>query len=319
MTERSDVPVIAHWVGGKAWEGAGERTAPVYDPATGAVAATCPPGVRGDVDAAVAVGRGGRGRVARHLARPAHPGPVRLPRAGRDATATSWPRSSPPSTARSLADALGEVARGLEVVEFACGIPHLLKGEHSEQVSTDVDVHSRAPAPRRGRPASRRSTSRPWSRCGCSPSPSPAATRSCSSPPSGIPSASMLLAELLARGRAPGRRVQRGPRRRRRRSTRCSTHPDVARRQLRGLDAGRPPRVRDRQPRPASGCRRSAAPRTTWSCCPTPTSTSPPTPRSAPATARPASGAWRSPSSSPSATIADDLVGRDRRRASTRS
>ncbi len=42
-----------------------------------------------------------------------------------------------------LADAAGEVARGLEVVEFACGIPHLLKGGYSEQVSTGVDVHSK--------------------------------------------------------------------------------------------------------------------------------------------------------------------------------
>jgi len=41
-----------------------------------------------------------------------------------------------------FSDALGEVGRGLEVVEFACGIPHQLKGGHSEQVSTDVDVHS---------------------------------------------------------------------------------------------------------------------------------------------------------------------------------
>ncbi|GAA1926903.1 CoA-acylating methylmalonate-semialdehyde dehydrogenase [Nocardioides marmoribigeumensis] len=42
-----------------------------------------------------------------------------------------------------LADATGEVSRGLEVVEFACGIPHLLKGGYSEQVSTGVDVHSK--------------------------------------------------------------------------------------------------------------------------------------------------------------------------------
>ena len=42
-----------------------------------------------------------------------------------------------------LADALGEVSRGLEVVEFACGIPHLLKGGYSEGVSTGVDVHSK--------------------------------------------------------------------------------------------------------------------------------------------------------------------------------
>ena len=41
-----------------------------------------------------------------------------------------------------LSDALGEVNRGLEVVEFACGLPHLLKGEFSENVSTDVDSYS---------------------------------------------------------------------------------------------------------------------------------------------------------------------------------
>ena len=41
-----------------------------------------------------------------------------------------------------LGDALGEVARGLENIEFACGIPHLLKGGFSEQVSGGVDVHS---------------------------------------------------------------------------------------------------------------------------------------------------------------------------------
>ena len=41
-----------------------------------------------------------------------------------------------------LADALGEVTRGIEVVEFACGIPHLLAGGYSEQVSTDTDSYS---------------------------------------------------------------------------------------------------------------------------------------------------------------------------------
>ena len=40
-------------------------------------------------------------------------------------------------------DAMGEIARGLEVVEFACGISHLLKGGHSEEASTGVDVHSK--------------------------------------------------------------------------------------------------------------------------------------------------------------------------------
>src|SRR6266850_4953479 len=43
---------------------------------------------------------------------------------------------------KTLADAMGSVQRGIEVVEFACGIPHLLKGEHSENVGTQVDTHT---------------------------------------------------------------------------------------------------------------------------------------------------------------------------------
>ena len=43
---------------------------------------------------------------------------------------------------KTLDDARGEVARGLEVVEFACGIPHLLKGEYSAQVASAVDSYS---------------------------------------------------------------------------------------------------------------------------------------------------------------------------------
>ena len=81
-----------------------------------------------------------------------------------------------------LSDAIGEVQRGLEVVEFACGIPQLLKGEYSDQVSTGRRRRSRfRAAARRVSPGSRRSTSRRWCRCGCSRSRSPAATPSCSS------------------------------------------------------------------------------------------------------------------------------------------
>jgi malonate-semialdehyde dehydrogenase (acetylating)/methylmalonate-semialdehyde dehydrogenase len=43
---------------------------------------------------------------------------------------------------KTLPDAMGSVQRGIEVVEFACGIPHLLKGEHSENVGTGVDCHT---------------------------------------------------------------------------------------------------------------------------------------------------------------------------------
>src|SRR6187399_2643899 len=80
-----------------------------------------------------------------------------------------------------VSDALGEVSRGQEVVEFACGIPHLLKGGYTENASTKVDVYSiRQPwAPS---PSSPPSTSPPWCRCGSSPSRLPPATPSCSSP-----------------------------------------------------------------------------------------------------------------------------------------
>ena len=54
----------------------------------------------------------------------------------------SWPRSSPASTARWSPTRSGEVSRGQEVVEFACGIPHLLKGGFTENASTKVDVYS---------------------------------------------------------------------------------------------------------------------------------------------------------------------------------
>ena len=43
---------------------------------------------------------------------------------------------------KTLPDAMGSVQRGIEVVEFACGIPHLLKGEHAENVGTQVDTHT---------------------------------------------------------------------------------------------------------------------------------------------------------------------------------
>ncbi len=60
-------------------------------------------------------------------------------------TWTNCPSSSPTSTARSSPTPKGEVIRGLEVVEYACGIPTLFKGEYSEQVSTDVDAYSGGP------------------------------------------------------------------------------------------------------------------------------------------------------------------------------
>ena len=96
----------------------------------------------------------------------------------------------------------GELTRGIEVVEFACGIPHLLKGEHSMNVGGGVDSYSEY-SPLGVLPASRRSISRAWCRCGCSRSPSPAATPSCSSPPNAIRRRRLMLARLLKQAGLP--------------------------------------------------------------------------------------------------------------------
>jgi malonate-semialdehyde dehydrogenase (acetylating) / methylmalonate-semialdehyde dehydrogenase len=133
--------VITHWVDGKGWEGEGGRTAPVYDPATGEVAAEVRLASAGDVDAAVASARAAftEWRSASLTARSGVLFAFReLVARHRDDLA----RVITHQHGKVLSDAAGEVGRGLEVVDFACGLPHLLKGSYSEQVSTDVDVLS---------------------------------------------------------------------------------------------------------------------------------------------------------------------------------
>ncbi|WP_214368792.1 CoA-acylating methylmalonate-semialdehyde dehydrogenase [Pseudonocardia sp. H11422] len=132
---------ITHWIGGKPASGTSTRTSPVWNPATGAQQAEVALAGVADVDAAV--------RTAA-------------------AAFETWSQSSLSQRTKTLfafrelvnartqelaeiisdehgkvvSDARGEVQRGLEVVEFACGIPTLLKGEYSDQVSTGVDVFS---------------------------------------------------------------------------------------------------------------------------------------------------------------------------------
>ena len=84
---------------------------------------------------------------------------------------------------KTHADALGEVARGIEVVDFVCGIPHLLKGDFSRNVGPNIDTYSDRESWASWR-ASLRSIFPPWFRCGCTRWPSPAATLSSSSLPS---------------------------------------------------------------------------------------------------------------------------------------
>jgi malonate-semialdehyde dehydrogenase (acetylating) / methylmalonate-semialdehyde dehydrogenase len=132
---------ITHWVEGKPWTGPAARQGEVFDPARGAVSARVDFASEADVDAAVTAASAAWGtwRTAT-LSR----------RAGIlfDFRAALLRRRAEIGAAvtaehgKVLSDADGEIARGLEVVEFACGIPALLKGQFSESVSTQIDVTS---------------------------------------------------------------------------------------------------------------------------------------------------------------------------------
>jgi malonate-semialdehyde dehydrogenase (acetylating)/methylmalonate-semialdehyde dehydrogenase len=141
MTTSSALDVLAHWVGGAEFLGASTRTAPVYDPARGVVQREVRLASVADVDTAV------------QAAAAAFPAWSEASWNKRQAVLFSF-REILNARKEELAailtsehgkvtpDALGEIARGIEVVEFACGIPHLAKGEYSENVSTGVDVYS---------------------------------------------------------------------------------------------------------------------------------------------------------------------------------
>ncbi|KAF1690437.1 CoA-acylating methylmalonate-semialdehyde dehydrogenase [Pseudoxanthomonas koreensis] len=136
---------LHHHVGGRERPGGDSRHGDVYDPATGQVSARVPLADAAEVRAAV---------DAAHAAFPAWAATPPLQRARvmfrlralveRDADALA--RTITSEHGKTLSDARGEVTRGMEVIEFASGIPHLLKGEHSAEVGRGVDSWSeRAP------------------------------------------------------------------------------------------------------------------------------------------------------------------------------
>jgi malonate-semialdehyde dehydrogenase (acetylating)/methylmalonate-semialdehyde dehydrogenase len=131
--------LIQHWIDGKAHDGVSTRRGPVFDPATGRQQAEVVLAEPSDVDDAVASATAafaewGNTPVTRRAN-------VmfafrELVREHRD----DFARLLVSEHGKTFPDALGEVQRGLEVVEFACGISHLMKGEFSENVSTNVDT-----------------------------------------------------------------------------------------------------------------------------------------------------------------------------------
>ena len=132
--------VVSHWIDGREVEGHGPR-APVYNPSLGLEARKVTLATTAEVDAAIA------------SAAAAFPAWARTPALRRarvmfrfkdllDRHAKEIAKVVSAEHGKTLSDAEGEVTRGIEVVEFACGAPHLLKGEFSDNVGTGVDSFS---------------------------------------------------------------------------------------------------------------------------------------------------------------------------------
>ena len=144
------VSELGHFIGGKKVAGKSGRTGEIYNPATGDVTALVPFAAAAEVNAAV------------QSAKQAFPAWSRTPPLTRarvmfkykellDRNRDKLAGMIGSEHGKVLSDATGEVTRGIEVVEFACGIPHLLKGEFTENVGTRHRQLLDAPAARRVR------------------------------------------------------------------------------------------------------------------------------------------------------------------------
>ncbi len=133
------LPILSHWIGGRPVEVSPEHTGPVYNPATGQVVGRVPRGGASEVDAAV------------NAARAAFPAWRDTPLIARSRVFFAyrelvWRHREELAAlitrehGKTFPDALGEVMRGLETVEFACGLPVHLAGLSSPNVATRVDA-----------------------------------------------------------------------------------------------------------------------------------------------------------------------------------
>ena len=145
MTDVVDAPAavkpINHWISGSRYEGRSGRTGPVFNPATGEQTGSVDFASVEEVDAAVqAAKQAFPAWRALSLAKRAELffAIRELVHERREEIAKFLTREH----GKVLSDAIGEVTRGLEVIEFCCGIPTLLKGGMTEQASTGIDVYS---------------------------------------------------------------------------------------------------------------------------------------------------------------------------------
>ena len=138
MQAYTDSADVIHFIGGKTERGVGDRTQPVFNPATGAIARRLVLGELADVNAAVASAKAAfpewrdtppirRARIMLRF--------LELMNQRKDELAAIIVAEH----GKVFSDAQGEVARGIDVIEFAAGIPQLLKGDYTEQVSRGMD------------------------------------------------------------------------------------------------------------------------------------------------------------------------------------
>ena len=145
-TEHSNSPndgvrELSHYVGGKRVEGASGRFADVYDPSSGRVQARVPLASKAEVEAVIANAEAAQLEWAEY-------NPQRRARVLQkflELVAADTPqlaRLLSSEHGKTVADAVGDIQRGVEVVEFALGAPHLLKGEYTTGAGTGIDVYS---------------------------------------------------------------------------------------------------------------------------------------------------------------------------------
>src|SRR5436190_16193175 len=141
VDERTGVKRISHWIGGRIVAGESGRNGPVYNPATGRQTGQVDFATAEEVDKAVQAAKTAfvtwrqvslakRAELFFRIRELVHE--------RREEVAKLLTQEH----GKVLSDAIGEVTRGLEVIEFCCGLPTLLKSEDSEQASTGIDVYS---------------------------------------------------------------------------------------------------------------------------------------------------------------------------------
>jgi len=137
----TELKLIGHWIGGESVRGASGRKGPVYNPATGERAGDVAFASVEEMDRAVAAAKAAFPEWRKWSLSKRADLMFRIYQL-LDEHREDLARLLTAEHGKVLSDAMGEVQRGIEVIEFVCGIPTLLKGDYSEQASTGVDVYS---------------------------------------------------------------------------------------------------------------------------------------------------------------------------------